>query len=1054
MSNTNPQHIANAPIGEDQFKGQSHKRISSVIANEIRNGESRMIGLDGGWGAGKSNLIRLVDKDLNGTIENGSKNYPVIVYDAWGHIADLQRRSILEEVTNSLIYTHKALGESWIKRLDELLAKKKATRTKKMPALSTPLITLLISVILVPLMNYFTNIVPAESFLRWLIPLLFIIIVAAILIGERWWSMNKHGQEFSFSTFFGEMFMLYQGKISEDTTYEVVAEQEPSSSQFKKWIHDIDESFPKGIEKVVLVFDNLDRLPCHKVQEFWAAIHSFFAEEKFRKISVVVPFDRAHVVNAFRSENDGDNSRSYGDDFINKTFDVVYRVSPLILSDWKSYFNLKWEDAFGKGNIVPDSVTQIYDALSEVITPRDIISFINEYVSIIKTSTDDIPGQYVALFIFGEKYIDVNPQEELLKPSFLGSLKFLYENDNEVTKYLSALYYQLPVEDAMDIVFTRQCQLSLDNNTPEQLANLAERTDIFMSIIENAILNVSNIENVTLCLNSLDLRGLSTESINRLWNCVYRKLNFDTLEHEELKDYQFILLKHIANKQSKNRLAISLVKGYRYAEESNPENDNYVKGVRLLKEYDSDIAAKAISPMWKISAELFVRLVERAGFDWHTMALDVDVKDLDNYMATLEIDSLKDLKVIPLITELNLYNGEEFEAYKKSLRKKISANNGNLPNTFILLERLKEVERPISDLNNILSDNTIYNLSESVKSDDDSFIELLTIALSRGTSYSFYNRGKINSALQAKNEKHIKEVANRIEAYVNYGDLLGNKHDYSNFALGKAVISEITALAQNESICDIKKCLLEFDNSVKNFELNQNQLFNNLSRWECEGLSFSNDEMKTIPLSMIKQAIISEKRLGRKICKLINNYLNSITQEEWLSHLKNNSHTLQLYLSFKPTRYQALVDAVFEIVKNTIKDSKSNIPISSLEKILNKMVESDENLESPLKSIVDFIGVGHGTNPSIFVSIAPWVFKLSPDCLNDIEKFERFIPSEILSNASVLKILQENQVILSRYRMPDSFRSKLKQMAETTHKNNQEFMKFVKGLEFVKNKED
>lgn len=498
MSHTNPHHIANAPIGEDQFKGQSHKRISGVIANEIRFRETHMIGLDGGWGSGKSNLIKLVDKELNGIAENGDKKYPVVVYDAWGHIADLQRRSILEEVTHSLIYTHKALGESWINRLDELLAKKKATRTKKMPALSTPLVTLLISVILVPLMGYFTTIVSQESFLRWLIPLLFIIIVAAVLIGERWWSMKKHGQEFSFSTFFGEMFMLYQGKISEDTTYEVVAEKEPSSSQFKKWMHDIDGSFPNGIDKVVLVFDNLDRLPCHKVQEFWAAIHSFFAEEKFEKISVVVPFDRAHVVNAFRSENDDDNSRSYGDDFINKTFDVIYRVSPLILSDWKSYFNLKWEEAFGNGNNVPDAVTQIYDALSEVITPRDIVSFINEYVSIIQTSTDDIPGQYVALFIFGKKYIDANPTEELLTPSFLGSLKFIYENDNDVTKYLSALYYQLPVDDAMDVVFTRQCQLALDNNNPKQLANLVERPNIFMSVIENAILNVSNIENVTL----------------------------------------------------------------------------------------------------------------------------------------------------------------------------------------------------------------------------------------------------------------------------------------------------------------------------------------------------------------------------------------------------------------------------------------------------------------------------------------------------------------------------------------------------------------------------
>lgn len=68
---------------------------------------------------------------------------------------------------------------------------------------------------------------------------------------------------------------------------------------------------------------------------------------------------------------------------------------------------------------------------------------------------------------------------------------------------------------------------------------------------------------------------------------------------------------------------------------------------------------------------------------------------------------------------------------------------------------------------------------------------------------------------------------------------------------------------------------------------------------------------------------------------------------------------------------------------------------------------------------------------------------------NDIERFGRFIPSEILSDAAVLKILQENQVILSRYRMPDSFKSKLKQMAETTHTNNQGFMKFVKGLGFV-----
>lgn len=131
MDRIYPRYISNSPIGEDQFKGQSHKRISGVIANEIREGASRMIGIDGGWGSGKSNLIRLVEKDLNDFHDKDMEEYPVIVYDAWGHIADLQRRSILEEVTNGLIKKHKALGADWSVKLDELLAKKKATRLRK-----------------------------------------------------------------------------------------------------------------------------------------------------------------------------------------------------------------------------------------------------------------------------------------------------------------------------------------------------------------------------------------------------------------------------------------------------------------------------------------------------------------------------------------------------------------------------------------------------------------------------------------------------------------------------------------------------------------------------------------------------------------------------------------------------------------------------------------------------------------------------------------------------------------------------------------------------------
>jgi len=35
---------------------------------------------------------------------------------------------------------------------------------------------------------------------------------------------------------------VYKGKISEESTYEVISEKEPSSSQFKEWMHQLDGS--------------------------------------------------------------------------------------------------------------------------------------------------------------------------------------------------------------------------------------------------------------------------------------------------------------------------------------------------------------------------------------------------------------------------------------------------------------------------------------------------------------------------------------------------------------------------------------------------------------------------------------------------------------------------------------------------------------------------------------------------------------------------------------------------------------------------------------------
>lgn len=98
---SNGKILSKAPCNDDLFKGGAHKKLAKVIAEEILNDQDcSIIGIDGGWGSGKSNLVGMVEKELT----DASKlellgKYHFFTYDAWGHQNDYPRRSILEELT-------------------------------------------------------------------------------------------------------------------------------------------------------------------------------------------------------------------------------------------------------------------------------------------------------------------------------------------------------------------------------------------------------------------------------------------------------------------------------------------------------------------------------------------------------------------------------------------------------------------------------------------------------------------------------------------------------------------------------------------------------------------------------------------------------------------------------------------------------------------------------------------------------------------------------------------------------------------------------------------
>ena len=129
--NVYPKFLDNKPCGKDLFESKSHEQIALQIANLLQGNTSiHAIGIDGGWGSGKSNLVELIKNNLD------KQKYHFLIYDAWGYQTDFQRRSILENITSDLIDNQLIAREKWNGRLLQLLSRKRTIGTKVMRGLN------------------------------------------------------------------------------------------------------------------------------------------------------------------------------------------------------------------------------------------------------------------------------------------------------------------------------------------------------------------------------------------------------------------------------------------------------------------------------------------------------------------------------------------------------------------------------------------------------------------------------------------------------------------------------------------------------------------------------------------------------------------------------------------------------------------------------------------------------------------------------------------------------------------------------------------------------
>lgn len=1042
-----PRFLDNKPCGKDLFEGNSHEIIAQNIVNVIDNSNSKIIGIDGGWGSGKSNMVNLI----KGKLDNNKFHF--FIYDAWGHQTDFQRRSILENLTSFLVDEEKILKDKWNGKLLQLLSRKRSVGTKVVKELNAIAKVSALIAFTMPLLIFFDGlIVNSLGKLFYWGGVVFISLFLLYYLQIK--SMKKYGQIVNFSNFMHGLFLSYmdytnekdKDGIEQTMKYETIYDEEPSSRDFRNWMKDINKDLKDN--KLIVVFDNMDRLPKEKVQELWASIHAFFSEEKYENIFVIVPFDREHIKSAFKSEDFYMKQESYtgevlkeetkvcfGNDFINKTFDAVYRVSPPVMSDWKLYFVECWKNAFGY--IVENEVTQIYDILSKKITPREIIAFINEFVSIKQLLAESIPDKYIALFIKGKDVISMNPEEEILFPSYLGALDFMYKNDPELPKYISALFYQLPTEKALDIIYTENIKKALDNGEIELIEKMQDKPQLMFPILENAITKVSNISNTVKVLNEC-LKCEHSQQEQMIWNCVYGIVKLQIIK-EPLQQYQKILLTKIKNKEE--YLQKILLDLYNIQD---LDVINYYNSIKQLSEIEGVDPFVYLCEK-EVDAKSFISFVEQAKEDFYKYLITCKQDKLDEYLLELNVEQLSKLKAIPYIKDKF-----DITSFKNKLEKLFDSNVGNKSNIKIIYDRFKEIERPIKKR---LSDQQIYNYFNLTKPDDEFYYDLICMRISCLNKFSSSYQSVFNGVLNSNFDADVVEkVAKRIEYYINYGDILLNI-DKMSYLLYKEVAKKLTEKSYGQSKIDIVLVLQKYKMIKDNLEIDANVLIerlNGLSKYVK--LNITGDNINSLPIIFFKDIITINNDIATYGKEFAIEYLKEKSKEEWKDALIDNNYDYQLLMIFG-LNLQDCFDAFKELLLDKV-NGNNKLSKEIIASMIDLFEANDRELLSAFNNVRDcFCDKGVEMTIELFDFYGEWLLQYSK--LEDKKSALRKIFSsgvlDKIDNVLLILKYQDKMIKIVEKANEESrdFKDKIKSLLEGKYKDNEDFKIFANKIGIV-----
>ena len=838
-----PRFIPDKPTGDDVFEGQSQTNLANNICEYIRSNDSassrgreqmpRIIGLEGKWGSGKSNVVEKIKKDLEG------EGYYTFTYDAWGHQEDLQRRSILETLTNALI-EDKVLegkvkikmrnGESkeaeWKDQLSLLLSNKTTTIIKSQPQLSGSAIWGIslvgLFVISTTIMGHMIDVTDALLSRCWIIfiDILPIIIGGLVII---WYCITGNWKN---------VFTLLTQKEDNKVDEQFTSSEEPSVMEFKNWMHAISSHLgkAKGNKKVIIVFDNMDRLPSEKVMQLWSVIYTFFAGSDFENIWTIIPYDHKHLCEAIYESNKNEFKDKFKR-FINKTFPVVYTVPQPVITDYNKLFNKYFEDAFGTEEHDQKHICQVFMLFHVNPNPRTVISFVNELVAMrLQWPATECRLQNIALFVLkkdGLLYGNNSLEENLLSDALFKDVSSFYPDQESVRTQLCQFAYGLHDKSlAGELPLIRL--LSAAVKSGDSLARFVEQPH-FISVLENILakeVTIESLGNAVKSLSALDINSLSEddkERIQKKWDMLANLRSEASCDRMQFDDAVGTIIYHATERRVKD-MCISYVNAIQTCEIGKGSEYFFVlnKLKTCLDDSGKDVKFEDVIKPIKLEPKHFVEFVVAAGKEYSIYKVSADNASLNEYVFS-EIE--KGSEGIDEFVEL-VYQDDAYDF--SSLRTNVSG--------LIKVETNIKEPRIVSYVNRLLDNGDDIITTRFTSSFISQIIQKIdaTSAAStekRGVEDLFAMSLADGHDVANINETIIPRMAGCFEKYLDYSSLL--KRSGSQASAYKLLNIYVIKNKLGKTP-DVKYAAQNIKTIKQNLALDYSEIFSQFNRWAPE----------------------------------------------------------------------------------------------------------------------------------------------------------------------------------------------------------------------------